>query len=201
MTKFKKSYLLLTLLLMVFAFALVFIDPLRNPIRIKEEAVISEDGTVLSPIKNGVLQPIDDPYDISEENIANNLTLSEEEIKAIQQEIEDNPALYDENYGSPQEFDYPFIVCVYEMRNLGETSISTYACNSLEPYLNRYLSYYLDIPEDEFLVATVREHSFVNDTNFPYFYVDLEYDGSIIPIKCTFNNSTQRYIFKSTIEN
>lgn len=71
---------------------------------------------------------------------------------------------------------------------LADTTLPLYGIHSLEPYMLRYLNYY--IGEGEYHIKIM---DFKEDTNFPSFHVSLLNTGDTI--KCTYNIATQRYSF------
>lgn len=108
---------------------------------------------------------------------------------------QENLSFWAEHTGSTadcdNENDLPYRVIIKNTENLAEFGLPIES-NNLYYYLEYYLDYYTDF--DRWHV-TIQKNSFVNDMNFPYFYVTVE-ELPDISIKCIYSTCEKTYDFK-----
>lgn len=123
----------------------------------------------------------------------------EENIIINNQDVTDHDlSLHNDEMYTANEDYYPFKIMVTNMSGLADTELTDYAILSLEEYLHRYVTYYVEIP-DMYWEAEYVDNSFQNDINFPSFLIKLHTPEEDITINCIYKNCDKRYYFESTL--
>lgn len=82
-------------------------------------------------------------------------------------------------------------VVVNNITLLAKQEFDVYGINALEPYLLRYLNYYLG---EGYYEVEIKEETYKEDSNFPSFQVQMV--GKEYTIKCIYKRALQRYKFQ-----